>query len=150
MTFRSPRNRGLLTRSRGDVIFGVLPKNVGGGVGSQNEILIGTLLAANFNVTTDQSITLSTGQFRVTKVTVTNASISMTTAAGGLYTTTSKGGTVIVPATQVYTALTSASIILVCTLANSTNVVSPLSFSLTTGQGAAATADISIYGVAIV
>lgn len=110
------------------------------------EILIGSLAGANFNVTTDQAITITTG-YRVTKITVTNASVNMTTAAGGFYSEAAKAGTALVAATQVYTALTSATVTLDCTIAAVVGGLSTVYFSLTTGQGAAATADICIYGV---
>lgn len=78
--------------------------------------LLGVLYGANMNVTTDQAIALTlvpeiaagTAQYYVDAVVATNASISLTTAVGGVYTTVSKGGTAIVPAQQTYTALTAA------------------------------------------
>ncbi len=111
-----------------------------------NEVLVGFMLGANFNVTTDQSITITTG-YRVTKITVTNASISMTTAVGGFYSAGAKGGTQLVADTQVYSALTSSSITLNCTMAAIVSGLSAVVFSLTTPQGSAATGDIRIYGI---
>ena len=115
--------------------------------------LIGKLLGANFNVTTDQSIAmLINAKYRVTKITVENASISLTTAAGGLYTQASKAGTPLVTSAQVYTALTASNIALDLTLNEpnavqaSTPTLTPIYFSLTTAQGAAATADIFVFG----
>lgn len=114
--------------------------------GITREFQIGMLTGANFNSTSDQAITITTG-FRVTKIEVTNASVNMTTAAGGFYSTTLKGGTAIVAATQVYTALTSASVILNCTIAAVVSGLTTVYLSLTTGQGVAATADIRVYGI---
>jgi hypothetical protein len=132
--------------------------------------LLGKLLGANMNVTTDQAIYLNAPQmgpsstkYRITKITVTNASVSLTTAAGGFYTAVSKGGTTLVSSGQVYSSLTASNIPLDVTLAagatgftyntrptavaqGQTNSTTPIYFSLTTGQGVAATADIYVYG----
>ena len=110
--------------------------------------LIGKIIGANFNSTADQVFSLSTGIARYSPdvIQATNVSTSMTTAAGGVYNTASKGGTPIVAATQVYTALTGATKVLALTVAvTDTNTV-PLIFSLTTGHGSAATADLYIWG----
>lgn len=118
--------------------------------------LIGKLIGANFNVTTDNTIpvTVPTGlKYRLTKVTVKNASISLTTAAGGLYTAASKGGTVVVLAAQAYSALTAATIALDTAIVAgpAATVYDPATqasffLNLTTAQGAAATADVYLFG----
>ena len=138
---RQAKNRP--ARARGSLLFGDK-----GSYNTQvtNELLVGFLIGADFNTTADQSITITTG-YRVTKITVTNASLNMTTAAGGFYSAGAKGGTQLVASTQVYTALTSASVILSCTMNAIVAGLSAVVFSLTTGQGSAATADIRIYGV---
>lgn len=111
----------------------------------------GRLLGANFNVTTDQAIPLiipASATFRVTKITVKNASLSLTTAAGGVYPAASKGGTALVAAGQVYTALTGATIALDLTLATANAVQAAgtlLYLALTTPQGAAATGDVYVF-----
>ena len=112
---------------------------------------IGRLFAANFNVTTDQPITMGiNAKFRVTKITVENTSIpGMSTAVGGIYTAPSKAGSAIVAASQVYTGLTNATTALDLTLALPNLVLPPLQtlyFSLTTPQEVAATADLFIFG----
>lgn len=116
--------------------------------------LLGRLTAANFNITTDQQITLTNvsaaRRYRVTKITVENTSVNgMSTAAGGVYPAVTKGGTALVAAGQVYTGLTNANTALDLTLATP-NAIQPagtlLYLSLTTPQGAAATAEISIWG----
>lgn len=116
------------------------------GVSASNEVLVGYMIGADFNVTTDQSIAITAG-YRVTKITVTNASVNMTTAAGGFYTGAAKTGTQIVASTQVYSALTSPTITLNCTIAAVVSGLTAVIFSLTTGQGAPATADIRVYGI---
>lgn len=111
------------------------------------EMCLGGLVGANMNSTADQSITISSASYVITAIIVTNASISLTTAAGGIYTAASKGGTAVVAAGQVYSALTAATKQLALTL-NDTDrrTVTALILSLTTAQGSAATADIYIYG----
>jgi hypothetical protein len=87
-------------------------------------MLLGRILGANMNVTTDQPFVMTNyaalNTFRITKITAKNASISLTTAAGGIYPAVSKGGTAIVAAGQVYTSLSAATIALDLTLAAGT------------------------------
>jgi hypothetical protein len=109
------------------------------------------LRAANFNVTTDQILTPTfNGKFRAKRIVVINTSVNgMSTAAGGVYTAASKGGSAIVSTGQIYTGLTNALTALELTLAlpNLAFVAgTPLYFALTTAQGAAASADIYVYG----
>ncbi len=109
----------------------------------------GRLIGTNFNSTADQAIPLlipANARFRVIKITVENASVSLTTAAGGVYNAASKGGTALVASSQAYSALTGAGKALDLTLAN-TDVQAAgtaLYLSLTTAQGAAATADVYV------
>lgn len=125
-----------------------LPNQFGG-------ILLGKLIGANMNSTADQQITMldNPSKFILRRIVVTNASISLTTAAGGVYTAASKGGTAVVAAAQAYSSLTTSALFLDLTLSTtssaSTTVKSSipnLYLSLTTGQGAAATADVYVYG----
>lgn len=121
--------------------------------GTGVEQLIGTKLSANMNVTTDQAIPITrigSQKYLITKIVVTNASISLTTAAGGVYQTTSKGGTAIVANSQAYSALSASTTALNLTLAiNRTYTLDNIYFSLTTAQGAAATADIYVFGIVL-
>lgn len=121
--------------------------------GTGTEQLLGSLIGANFNVTTDQAIPITrigSQKYLITKIVVTNASTSLTNADGGIYTATSKGGTAIVAAAQVYTALTSATVALNLTLAvNNTYTLDNIYFSLTGTQGGAATADIYVFGIVL-
>lgn len=117
-------------------------------------------IGANFNVTTDQTLPIEvadtddlavTGEqlFTITNILVTNASVSLTTAVGGIYTAAAKSGP-IVSAGQVYSALTAANKFVLLTLSGTalTDVVNQanLYLSLTTPQGVAATADVYVYG----
>ena len=69
-------------------------------------ICLGKLVGANMNITTDNIIPINSTNYIVRRITVTNASASLTLAAGGVYNATSKGGNAIVAAAQVYSALT--------------------------------------------
>jgi hypothetical protein len=119
---------------------------------SLNTGVLGRLISANFNSTSDQviSVNCSSNNYIIKNITVKNASISLTTAAGGFYTATSKGGTAIVAATQVYSGLTASTkfinLTLASTLGTDIRTETSLYFSLSTAQGAAATADIFIEG----
>jgi hypothetical protein len=122
------------------------------GVNAGTQRVLGSLRGANFNVTTDQPIVISAPVYIVTAIWVTNCSTSMTTAVGGVYPTTAKGGTPLVAATQVYVALTAATVLQASTLNAAANLLttrttgSPIYLSLTTAQGSAATCDIYIIG----
>lgn len=114
--------------------------------------LLFRLTSANMNVTTDQAFVpylwTPGAQFLIERIRVVNASISLTTAAGGLYTAASKGGNAIVAAAQAYSTLTGATIGLDLTVAAvgaGAQTATPI-LSLTTAQGAAATADFYIFG----
>jgi len=126
----------------------LLPQQFGG-------ILLGKLIGANMNSTDDQQITIfsNPSKFILRRIVVTNASVSLTTAVGGVYTAASKGGTAVVAAAQAYSSLTTSALFLDLTLSTtssaSTTVKSSipnLYLSLTTAQGAAATADVYVYG----
>lgn len=112
--------------------------------------LLFTLTGANFNTTTDQLLIPNfNGKFRIKRYVVTNASISLTTVAGGIYPAASKGGTPQVAAAQVYSSLTAASKALELTLNDPSTVLAagtPLYFSPTTPQGAPATGDVYAFG----
>lgn len=116
---------------------------------SNTNILLGKLTAGNFNSTADQAISIGSSQYIVRRIIATNASISLTTAAGGIYAAASKT-TALVAAAQVYSALTSPTKYLDLTLTalvgTDVRTENTLYLSLTTPQGAAATGDIYIIG----
>lgn len=121
---------------------------------SGNPLRLARLNSANLNTTADQAMSVVGGvtKYAVTAVIVSNVStnISGGLAAGGIYTATSKGGTAIIPLTQVYTALTGATVALALTLgAGIVSLVlsaATLYLSLTTANGTAATADVHVFG----
>lgn len=119
-------------------------------------ILLGRLLSANMNsANADQLISMTRFSqlvnMRFTKITAKNASISLTAANGGIYTAASQGGTQIVANSQVYSALTASNLAkdltIAATPANTLYAPSTqLYFNLSVAQGAAATADIYVWG----
>jgi len=114
--------------------------------------LLGFKLQADFNSTLDQIIPLNTlliTKYRPTRITVLNASISLSTAEGGFYTGLAKTGITLVAATQSYAALTTSTLALDVTLNAAADVLvagTPIYLSLTTPQGVAAKADVYIWG----
>lgn len=109
--------------------------------------ILSRLIGANMNVTTDQAFNGLPALYTIDYILITNASISLTTCAGGFYTAATKGGTAIVAAAQVYSALTTAAKILKATIAvTDKRTEATLYLNLTTAQGAAATADVYIVG----
>jgi hypothetical protein len=113
--------------------------------------LLGYIKSANFNATADQAVNLLiNAKYRIRRITALNTSVNgMSTAVGGVYTAAAKGGSAIVANTQAYTGLTNALTALDLTLALPNLVLAagtPLYLSLTTAQGAPATADIAVYG----
>lgn len=126
-------------------------------------IQCGALLGANMNVTTDQAIVISqpAARYMIDSITIAAPSVSLTTAAGGFYSAVSKGGVAIVASSQAYSSLTTNAVnstgnVMLATIATAGNTTafqgatqaSPITtiyFSLTTGQGAAATANIRVF-----
>lgn len=110
--------------------------------------LLGTI-TADMNIATDQEIAMASTNYIIRYIVACNASLSLTTAAGGVYAAASKT-TAIVAAGQVYSALTAAAkfVDLTLTTEATQNVRTEASIylSLTTPQGAAATADIYVFG----
>lgn len=116
---------------------------------SGNSGVCGFAHSLNFNTTADQPIYIKAPCI-VRRIVVTNSSRSFTTAAGGIYTATSKGGTAIVAAAQTYAGLTAGGkyidLTLAAVLGTDLLEVTPVYLSLTTAQGAAAIADVYIFG----
>lgn len=132
-----------------------------GGPFPAGQRVIASLRGANFNTTNDQPIAIPQRfvAFQLTSIIITNATASLTTAAGGFYPAASKGGTPIVSAAQTYSALTTSASLMTATLASfgantrfsaanlgSIGGLLMIWLSLTVGQGAAATADVYLCG----
>lgn len=118
------------------------------------QILLGQLIGANMNSTADQQIVIfsAPAKYIIRRIVATNASISLTTAVGGIYPAVSKGGTAIVASGQAYSGLTASGKFIDLTIASGYTsggdvlTVGSIYLSLTTPQGAAATADIYVFG----
>ena len=132
----------------------------GGALPAAARVLIKTT-GVNFNTINDQPMAVPqrVTAFAIAGILVTNASISLTAAAGGFYPQAAKGGVPIVPATQTFTMLTNSSLILWMTLssfgqntrfssANLNSIAGYLNiwFSLSTPQGAPTSADVYVMG----
>jgi hypothetical protein len=122
------------------------------------QVLCGRLIGANFNSTSDQPIIVTTPSpnYAVEFIWVSNPSTSLTTAAGGIYSAASKGGVAVVASSQAYSVLTSNTantsgngLLLTLSTAGGNQTVftqnTTLYLSLTTPQGAAATADVRVF-----
>lgn len=133
----------------------------GGPAGASQKVLA-SLRGANFNVTSDQPILLpqSLVAFTLTGIIVTNASVSLTTAAGGFYPQSLQGGSALVSAATVYSSLTAPASLASLTLSSyalttrlssavlgNINGLLAIWLSLTTPQGAPATADVYLTGL---
>ena len=138
-----------------------------GGALLASQKVLAAIAQANFNSTFDQPLILPPAitAFQLTGLIVTNASVSLTTAAGGFYTAASKGGSAIVASSQAYSSLTTANLLLNATLTafaqtarfSANNLGSILGsnnqyglaiyLSLTTAQGVVATADVYAIGI---
>lgn len=113
-------------------------------------VLLGKLASADMNSAADQAIAINlptNGKYVIRNIVVTNASISLTTAVGGIYAAASKT-TPIVANSQAYTTLTASTKVMDLVVLVSADIRSEatLYLSLTTAQGAAATADIYVFG----
>jgi hypothetical protein len=109
--------------------------------------LIGSAQSVNLNSVADTvAQILVSGRVSVAYVLVTNASVSLTTAQVAVYTAPAAGGTAVLSATALTGATSAAKV--VNTGASSTDAVTGqyLYIRNTTAQGAAATADVFIYG----
>ncbi len=110
------------------------------------------LTGANMNTTADQALTKAFPftNFTIEEILTTNASTSLTTAVGGIYTAASKGGSSVINAAQVYSALSTSLIVLRPTVLTVDLLSSAaLYLSLTVSQGGAATADFRVFGYAL-
>ena len=109
--------------------------------------LLASFQGVNVNATGDTVLPiLDTGSYSVSNVIFTNSSTSLTTAAAGLFTAPSAGGTGIV-ANAALSALTGATVVSQRTVASTASTsVQNLYVNVGTAQGAAATMDVFVYG----
>jgi hypothetical protein len=110
------------------------------------------LSAANLNSALDQAL-IKTWDFSVyviKEVLITNASAAVLNAKGGIYTAPSKGGVAVVAADTSFASLSTPTDTLNPVLNNgsTSQLTGPLYLSLTTAEGSAVTADVSVMGLA--
>jgi len=120
------------------------PQNINS---NQSIRLLGYAQGVNVNALGDTVLPIiNSSVYSVKFVVVTNASISLTTAAAGLFTAPSAGGTGIV-ANAALSACTGPTVVSERTVASTATQTGPtLYFNVATAQGAAATADVYVYG----
>jgi hypothetical protein len=140
--------------SNNSTVFSFTPN---GNITSNGTVLLGKLIGANMNITTDQLITISGGNtYIITDTLITNSSVNLSSgsiAKGYFYTGTLRSGIEISIANTVplqsllsstyYISTNNAVISIINTQISTVNTVY---FSLNSGHGSAATADIYIYG----
>lgn len=104
-------------------------------------------IGVNANATGDTVLPIiNSSSFSVSAVICTNASISLTTAAAGLFTAPGAGGTAIV-ANAALSAMTGSTVVSARTVASTAaSTVDYLYLNVATAQGAAATFDIYVIG----
>ena len=109
--------------------------------------LLASYQSVNVNATGDTVLPiLNTGSYSISNVIFTNASTSLTTAAAGLFTAPSAGGTGIV-ANAALSALTGSTVVSQRTVASTAAQTGQnLYVNVGTAQGAAATMDVYVYG----
>lgn len=101
----------------------------------------------NVNATGDTVLpVINSTSYSVDRVLMTNGSISLTTAAAGLFDTAAAGGTAIV-ANAALATITGPTIVFNRTVASTTvRTAQNLFVNVGTAQGAAATMDVYVYG----
>jgi hypothetical protein len=110
--------------------------------------LLAVATGVNVNATGDQAVLQinNSTNYSVSNVVFTNASTSLTTAAAGLFTAPSAGGTAIV-SNAALSALTGSSVVSQRTVASTaTQSAQNLYLNVGTAQGATATMDVYVYG----
>lgn len=118
------------------------------GVNSNQAIrLLAAFRGVNVNATGDTVLPIiASSRYSVSNVVLTNASISLTTAAAGVFTLPAAAGTGIV-ANAALSALTGPTIVSQSTVASTVAQTGQnLYLNVATAQGAAATLDIFVYG----
>lgn len=110
--------------------------------------LLASATGVNVNTTGDVATLpiINSTNYSISNVVFTNASTSLTTAAAGLFTAPSAGGTAIV-ANAALSALTGSTVVSQRTVASTaTQSGQNLYVNVGTAQGAAATMDVYVYG----
>jgi hypothetical protein len=110
--------------------------------------LLAVATGVNVNATGDQAVLpiLNSTNYSVSNVVFTNASVSLSSAAAGLFTAPSAGGTGVV-ANAALSAMTGSTVVSQRTVASTaTQSGQNLYLNVGTAQGATATMDVYVYG----
>ena len=109
--------------------------------------LLASAQSVNLNATGDTVMpVINTSRYSVSNVVFTNASISLTTAAAGVFPSAAAGGTAIV-SNVALSGQTSAAVVTAATVNNTAAQTGQnIYFNVGTAQGAAATMDVFVYG----
>lgn len=109
--------------------------------------LLAVARAVNVNAVGDTPMpVLNASSYSVFQIVLTNASISLTTAAAGVFTAVSAGGTAI-KANAALSGNTGPTVVTQATVASTAVATAQtLYFNVATAQGAAATLDVFVYG----
>lgn len=109
--------------------------------------LIAVVKGANVAAVGDNAMVIvNSTTYSVANIVLTNASVSLTTAAGGVFTQPNGGGTALM-ASAALAANTSSAVVTQETVATTNaQTAQNLYFRVTTGQGGTATADLYVYG----
>lgn|SRR5512143_2634397 len=120
------------------------PQNV---VSNQAIRLLGFAQGVNLNATGDTVIpVINATTYSVSNVILVNASVSLTTAAAGLFSAAGAGGTAIV-SNAALSGATGPTIVSQRTVASTATLTGPnMYWNVGTAQGAAATGDVYVYG----
>ena len=121
------------------------PQNV---TSNQAIRLLAVATGVNVNATGDQATLsiINSSNYSVSNVVFTNASVSLSSAAAGLFTAPSAGGTGVV-ANAALSALTASTVVSQRTVASTATQTSQnLYLNVGTAQGATATMDVYVYG----
>ena len=115
---------------------------------NQARRLLGVVTGVNMNATGDTTMLIQNStNWSVQEVIVTNASVSLTTAKLGVYTQPGATGTTILANTTALTGNTGSTVVNSLSSPTTTLQTTPyLYLNVGTAQGAAATADVYIYG----
>lgn len=116
-------------------------------VSNQAIRLLAYFQGVNVNATGDTVLPIiNSTTYSVSNVVMTNASVSLTTAAAGVFTAPAAGGTAIV-SNAALSALTSSTVVSQRTVASTASQSGQnLYVNVGTAQGAAATVDVYVYG----
>jgi hypothetical protein len=112
--------------------------------------ILGSLSGAQMNSTADQIIFMTSSRYIIRQIIAYNPSSAIIMALGGIYSAKNKGGSIIVPATQIYSGLSSKSkfeqLTLASFLSNTFQTQNELFFSLTLAEMSSKLVDIVVIG----